>query len=365
MESLKLRDRDAILTEEGLIFRVYGYCHPPEAYVCDVEYSPNSIFTSADPRAFRSNGNQTYYKFYTDEGLQFVREKYPRYTIFYKPLKEFLVGVKLQDICKVRKPDKHLQKLTQREPGDNLLKMLNEVLDLITCRSGLEYKNFGVFGSLLHGVYHPEFSDIDLVVYGRKELEKLRETLRIFYSEGDSPLKNEFANVEAIQGKHWHFANYTLEEYMWHQKRKMIYGLVRDSKNGRSIKVEFEPVKSCNKIYNEYSPDVRIKRKGWTAIKAVVTEDGESPFIPSIYTIDPIEILDGPKVDNLQRVLSYVEEFRMQARTGEEIYLQGNLEEVTTSDSSFHQITLTYGPRYYEQVLKTTITSGVSSKDHD
>ena len=41
---LKLRDRDAILTRDDLIFRVYGYIHPSGAYICDPEYaSPKSL----------------------------------------------------------------------------------------------------------------------------------------------------------------------------------------------------------------------------------------------------------------------------------------------------------------------------------
>ena len=69
-----LRDRDAVITAEGIIFRVYGYTHPPEAYICDVEYAPSSIYVSTDPRALRDGGEEIYYKFYADGGLRFVRE---------------------------------------------------------------------------------------------------------------------------------------------------------------------------------------------------------------------------------------------------------------------------------------------------
>jgi len=40
LASLRLRDRDAITTKEGLIFRVYGYTHPLDGFVCDLEYAP-------------------------------------------------------------------------------------------------------------------------------------------------------------------------------------------------------------------------------------------------------------------------------------------------------------------------------------
>jgi ubiquinone/menaquinone biosynthesis C-methylase UbiE len=47
-----------------------------------------------------------------------------------------------------------------------------------------------------------------------------------------------------------------------------------------------------------------------------------------------------------------MEEFRQQAHKDEIVFVEGNLEEVISPDKSFHQITLTYCPRYYEQVLK-------------
>ncbi|NIU85129.1 MAG: hypothetical protein GWN64_17045 [Candidatus Thorarchaeota archaeon] len=116
--------------------------------------------------------------------------------------------------------------------------------------------------------------------------------------------------------------------------------------------MEFEPVKERKEIRNEYSSNMRVVKRGWIKAVARITDDRDAPFIPSIYQIEPIKVLEGARVENLQRVISYVEEFRMQAKRDEEVYVEGNLEQVVTSTKSFHQITLTYGPRYYEQVLK-------------
>jgi len=57
------------------------------------------------------------------------------------------------------------------------------------------------------------------------------------------------------------------------------------------------------------------------------------------------------------RVFSYMEEFRLQAQKDEKICVEGNLEEVVSPKGRFHQITLTYCPRYYEQVLKVTASN--------
>ncbi|MFX1295329.1 MAG: hypothetical protein ACFFD2_10815, partial [Promethearchaeota archaeon] len=90
---VKYRDRDAPVTKEGIIFRTFGYTHPLNACFCDVEYAPNTIYQTSDPRAMRflyrdpsdSKGvGATYYKFYFDGGLKFIKRNYPQYQILHK-----------------------------------------------------------------------------------------------------------------------------------------------------------------------------------------------------------------------------------------------------------------------------------------
>jgi predicted nucleotidyltransferase len=86
---------------------------------------------------------------------------------------------------------------------------------------------------------------------------------------------------------------------------------------------------------------------------ARIKEDGDAPFIPSVYGVEPLKVLKGRKdAAEATRIVSYVEEFRMQAREDEKVYVEGNLEEVIAPKGCFHQVVLTYCPRYYEQVLK-------------
>ncbi len=347
-----LRDRDAIIMAENIIFRVYGYFHPPGGYVCDVEYAPSEIFKSKNPKALRQAGSRVFYKFYSDEGLKFILQHYPKYTVLYKPLRRRLVGVYERYIKETRKPERKLQTLLEEDPKDELLKTLHKVVDIVTSRSGLSSKNFGVFGSLLHSFYHPQFSDVDLVIYGSRHLTRLLETLRELYREQDSPLRNEFESLEAVKNKHWRFLNYNIEEFLMHQRRKMIYAVFYDEEIGRQVKVEFEPVKEWSEIYNEYDEEMRITKGGWIKAIARVKDSSEGPFIPSIYKIELLKTLEGPRVDDVKRVISYVEEFRMQAEKDDIVLIEGNLEKVITPKTSFHQIILTYGPRYYEQVLK-------------
>lgn len=353
MANLKLRDRDAIQTHEGLIFRVFGYSHPPGAYICDAEYASANIFKSTDPRAPRTGRNQVFYKFYNDEGWKLVSSTFQKYTIYHEMLRRKVIGINEADIAETRKPEERLQALIKTEHKDELISAMQQVLDISTKKSGLKTSNFGVFGSMLQAFHHPKLSDIDLIVYGKKENAKIRKALAALYKDNRSSLHNEFESDQAMKSKQWRFKNFSVEDFVWHQRRKQIYGLYDDKASGRTIKAEFEPVKAWKEIKSEYDPKARIERKGWVKLKARVTADDEAPFIPSIYKIEPLEVLSGER-DALEakRVLSFMEEFRLQAQKDEVVIVEGNLEEVVSPKKSFHQVTLTYCPRYYEQVLK-------------
>jgi len=354
MANIKLRDRDAIHTSEGLIFRVFGYSHPEDAFVCDAEYASEKIFRSFDPRAPRTGRKELFYKFYNDEGLKLLVKHYPQYLIFHEMLGLKIVGVPKSIIIEARKPQERLQELLDAGPTDQLLSATERVLGISIENTGLKSSDFGVFGSMLHGFHHPKYSDIDLTIYGKAENAKMRQTMAELYSDSSSGLRNEFESEDVMKGKTWRFINFEVSDFVWHQRRKMIYGLYDDTSiSGRVIKAEFEPVKAWSEIKSEYHKQARINQKGWVKLKARITVDDEAPFIPSIYGIEPLEVLSGSKEALAAvRVFSYMEEFRQQVQKDEIVIVEGNLEEVTSSSESFWQITLTYCPRYYEQVLK-------------
>ncbi len=354
MANLNLRDRDAIQSVEGILFRVFGYSHPPSAYLCDAEYASSKVFNSNDPRAPREGRSELYYKFYNDEGMKLVAEQYPQYIVEHKMLGSKLVGVPKNLIVETRQPQPRLQELLKQGPTDPLLSAMESTLEIVSAKSGVSKSSFGVFGSMLHGFHHPKYSDIDFTIYGKAENRRIVKANQQLYSDPTSGLTNEFASEDAMKGKTWLYQNFTVPDFVWHQRRKYIYGLYDDRKHsGRIIKAEFEPVKAWDDIRNEYNPEARIIQKGWVKLKARITADDDGPFIPSIYGIEPLEVLSGPKeAVEAVRVFSYMEEFRQQVQRDETVLVEGNLEEVQAPSGSYLQVTLTYCKRYYEQVLK-------------
>jgi len=344
---LKLRDRDAVETPEGIVFRVYGYDHPPRAYICDAEYAKETIYRSSEGRAVREGARGRYYKFYEDEGLRFVKQRFPQYTLVHRALKEPVVAVE-EGVGELRRTDERLHQLLEAVE-DPLIEALKELLDHVQSRSTLKPSNFGVFGSLQHGFHHPSYSDIDLVVYGRRELRELRGLLSEAYREA-SPLKNEFE--EPFKPGRWRFQHYSLEEFLQHQRRKLIYGLFKPKSLPRWVKVEFEPVRSWSEVVNEYELYSDVVKEGMVTVVARVLRDDDAGFMPSIYEVEVEEVVEGPReASEVQRVVSYVEEFRLQAFKDERILVKGWLEKLE-GRRRLLQVTLTRRERYYEQVVK-------------
>ncbi|MCW8802212.1 MAG: hypothetical protein OQK81_02545, partial [Candidatus Bathyarchaeota archaeon] len=163
---------------------------------------------------------------------------------------------------------------------------------------------------------------------------------------------NEFDFMSAVESKDWKFINYSLEDYLWHQRRKMIYAYFESKNACRVVKAEFEPVKDWTENVDGFNNFARIYHVGWIKAIVEITDDKEGPFIPSIYQIKIKEILEGPEIENITQIFSYMEEFRFQAKKGENALVEGNLEKVIDGTNTYYQITLSYGYRYYEQTFK-------------
>ena len=346
------RDRDAPVTKEGIIFRVLGYDHPPNACICDVEYAPASIYQSQDPRAPRGKSGAEYYKFYFDQGLNFVKKRFPQYQVYSYIHSEKLVGLYREHIYELRRPDEKLRSIYYSEIDDPLLNTMRKVLDNILDVTSLKLRDFGVFGSLLHGFYSVKYSDLDFIIYGSKQLLELIDALFSLYKDPSSGFMNEYCGSEPPDSRYKRFRDYHVDEYMWHQKRKMIYGVYRRA--WRPIKVEFEPVKRYEEIKNEY-PMINLIRK-IEMVEAIVEviDSSQSYFMPSIYYIEVLDSKDIPSDVDVKRIVSFVEEFRMQLKEGERGFVRGWLEEVEKKNGEvFYQITLSYCPQYSQLILKS------------
>ena len=356
MRTSRLRDRDDIITSEGLVMRVLGYDHPEGAWFCEPLYASCSIFHSSDPRAPRiARDGGLWLKFYGDEGWRFVMERFPLYKLKHEPLGIYLVGVREEHVKLVKRTDEGLRSLLSDDggEGDVLVRATMELVDELRSEAGLRINDLGLFGSLLHRFHHPLLSDIDLVVYGAEALKRAREALHELYRAGER-FKNEFGSSWSYGKRSWPWKGLTPEEFSWHQARKLIYGFFLSHEASRWVKFELEPVRTWSEIENHYDPTERIKKLGWAVVKAEVSDASGAPFMPAIYGLEDVRFLRAPRpsVPEPEVLICYVDEFRLQAGEGEVILAAGWLELVESPRGERYQLVLTYGPRYHEQFVK-------------
>lgn len=346
---MKLRDREYIIGAEGIIFRVLGYLHPPDGYICEPEYAPKAIFVSNNPRAPRGYPEISHFKFYGDEGLRFVEKNYPSYRVYFKPFRAYLVGVPRNLIASVRSPQDRLAEIVELDRKDKLLEDTVNIVEMVCETTGISPSDMGVFGSILHNFHNPFLSDIDLVVYGSKNVVKLRGCLSELFLAKDGWLRNEYDFPP--EKARWIFKNYSLEEYIFHERRKMVYAKYWDG--DRWVKVEFEPVRDYSEYRDEYMDIVSIEKIGWVKLESIVVDDSGIYFMPATYDVEVTKLISGPREAlDVSRIVSYIDEFRMQAWKGEDIYVEGMLERIVRRDRVEYQVSITYCDRYVEQVLK-------------
>jgi len=162
-------------------------------------------------------------------------------------------------------------------------------------------------------------------------------------------LKNEYDFP--IEKARWIFRNYSLKEYIFHERRKLVYAKYWNG--ARWVKVEFEPVREYNEYYNEYMDVTSIEKIGWVKLESNIVDDSGVYFMPAIYGVEVTKLISGPREAlEVSRIISYVDEFRMQAWRDENIYVEGMLEKVIRKGGVDYQVSITYCNEYTDQVLK-------------
>jgi len=99
-------------------------------------------------------------------------------------------------------------------------------------------------------------------------------------------------------------------------------------------------VKDWNEIDEQYGA-VKYQPVGYAKIKARVTDDSQMIFTPCHYKIDNVNIVEGPKVESIQEIVSFRGRFCEQARKGEFVMAQGKVERVEKKgEKEFYRVLL-------------------------
>ena len=315
----KPKDRDFIETQEGLLFCVVGYLHPPDKYTAYLKYSP------APEGRWRRKGRAYrrelayYHAHQVGQTLDHLQQHYPDY-VHYCPVRNMLFSMVPRDRVKTYyRPEERLAQIIAG-PNDSLEEEVAGLIEAIRGSTGISPANLGVTGSILLGIHDPSFSDIDLIVYGGEKASLLRAVLADTGIPGISPLDEAYLDVWCQEVME-HFG-LTYREVRWLASRRWYFAY---SGQGRYL-LSLHPTRSDAEIQEEYG-DHRYRDVGMARLQAVISEAAESIFLPAIYGIERVRIVEGPAVEVVE-ICSYEGLFSQAADVGQKVEARGKLEEV-------------------------------------
>ncbi len=315
------RDRDFLQTSEGFFLCVIGPLHPPKRVISYLKYVPSEsgVWGRGEKRFSRILQKYTIPNLL--ETFRFLERSYPHY-LFHSPADNItLTAVPYQNIKAHFKPEQKLAQLKLTSQLDPLQDKLIRFTRFLEETSGVPSGSFGVTGSLLLDIHQPVFSDLDVTVYGVKNSWKLRNTL--------TEKQNSEMPTKRLAGK-------PLEE--WCAKKAKQYPLTPAEASKiyeRKWNLGFfedtwfsiHPVKLETEVAEEYGQKT-YHPCGQVTIRAVVCNNTNSLFLPSVYQLKEVEVLEGPQLGKITEVVSYESLYDSLAENGESIVARGKLERV-------------------------------------
>jgi len=339
---VKAREGDFIETVEGLIFDVKGLVHPPDRIVAYLRYIE-------DPHGDRQRGNKTYIKVYSlSERELMLRRRYPQY-IYYDPvLGEHMQGVPNKQVSKIYRPSEKVSELLKKSSLDRVEMEAVEFVKLLHDSSNVKLENIGLSGSILVGL-HMENSDIDVIVYGRKNCSSIRNALEQLMEEKNGLVsKYGLRDLERLYRFRSKDTWMPLKEFIRMERRKLMQGKFR----GRDFFMRF--LLDWDEVNEKYGDRTYIP-SGYAKVKARVIEDLDSIFTPCKYIIDDVKFLEGTKASPLKEIVSFRGRFCEQAKKGEMVIAQGKVEKVVEKD----------GKEYFRLILGAKPSDFMISQPHN
>ncbi len=331
----KPKDRDFIETKEGMFFCVTDYLHPPDKYTAYLKYSPAPVGKWKGGEICYRRELEYYHVSKVADTIAYLEQNYPHY-VHYCPVRDIKFSMIPQEyVKKYYVPEQRLQEILDA-PRDPLEEEVRAFVSEIIACTGVNEESFGITGSILLGIHNPDFSDIDLLVYGLENSLKVRAALKEGRSAKIRPVTgNALEEWCASVVKHFPLIH---EEARYLAERRWNYGFFGD----RYFSVH--PTRKDDEIRENYGDRV-YRERGIARIRAIVSDANEALFMPALYRVEEVKVIEGEaEAQHVREVVSFEGLYRDVVDAGEEIEAKGKLESVND--------------RYYRLVIGTTMLRG-------
>lgn len=328
------KDKDFIRTIEDLFFCVVGYMHPKDRVISYLRYFPNPAGRWGHGSVRYARAMPSYTINYLLKNIEELRKDFSDYVFYSDIFNTQMSAVPYKKIKERYLPENRLDEISKLTNRDKLQEKVIELATLISDKSNVPLSHIGVTGSILINIHRPEFSDIDLVVYGKNESLRVKDALLSLYNEKKNYVQKLHGNAlyvwceEKTRDYPLNF-NEAKEIY----KRKWNYG----SFKGTNFSVH--PVRLNSEI-TEFYGDKIFSPRGLVRVKATISDASESIFLPHTYFLQRVVIEEGEKVQDIRNVTTYESLYGGIFEIDDIIIAKGRLEKVIDKRSGevYHQV---------------------------
>lgn len=315
----KPKDRDFIETREGFLFCVTGYLHPPEKYTAYIKYTPATAGRWRRRETAYRRELAYYHAHRVAETLDYLQAEHPHY-VHYCPVRDMRFSmVPREQVQTYYRPEGRLAQILARA-DDPLEEEIARLVGAIQRSTGISPADLGVTGSVLLGIHDPSFSDIDLIVYGRENAGLLGAILCNLDILGISPLDEAYTDgwCQSVAQRF----DLTCRQARWLISRQWKFA---SPALGRRV-VSLHPTRSDAEIKEMYG-DHLYRDLGMARLRATVANADDSIYLPAVYIVEGVEILEGPAVD-VGEIYSNEGLFCQAVDVGRKVEARGKLENV-------------------------------------
>lgn len=317
------RDHDHVETLDGMVFTVVGNVHPPGRVLAYLKYR-------------RLDGGykrvlERYSMMDLEATLRLLSEEAPQHLFRDERLGfEFSAPMKTM-IKRHLKPEARLGWILSRG-GDKLESLAGELASRLSGMSGVDPGCFGVTGSILLGIHHQLFSDLDLTVYGRDASLRVMEALKGMAHWGGWGFgRFSLEDLRAIYSERGLGSALSFKDYAVVYRRLWNRGLYK------GVFFSVHPVKLEGEVEESYG-DRLYRRLGEASIEATIAEAVDSIFYPGVYGVEDVQVLEGLKVDDLREIVCFEGLYCGIAVPGERMRAKGVVEKVEDKGREWHRL---------------------------
>ena len=318
-----LSDGDAVVTEEGFVFYIFGYEHPPDRYHGFLRYVPEHHKEYFDIEwldlGWRMRGVKIVrpLEIYTPDNhrkiVEALRRTFPDYIQYSEQLGRWMITVPRVKIAEAHVPSRQLLGLIQRGAGSPLEEKALDLIGALSKEARIPMGFFGVRGSISLGTSRPG-SDIDIAIYGSSNHREAKSALLRLEGKGLLDLKRG----TRLDRKRLNKGVFLGKDFVVNATRR--FSEIRGRPKG-------------------------VRSLGPVELDCTCASADETMFRPAIYRVEDCEATDGTDaaLDEVSQVVSMIGTYRDVVEEGERFKARGVLEKVLDETGTWNRVVVGSG----------------------